>query len=124
MASEVVGGRQQLARLTTTRTGAIAQNAVHMFDPQTIDSYRAFLGEGFEAVQVMSPIDSAGAADLRIQVGSFDYTLAGGGNVITIPGPVSNLRITALNAGVDGVGSDDVLITPLARLKAVGWGGR
>lgn len=122
MASEVVGGREQLARLPTTRTGAIAQNLTFTFDPQTIDAYRAFLGQGFEAVQVMSPVDSAGAADLRIQVGGFDYTLGGGGNVLTIPGPISNLRITALNAAVDGVGSDDVLITPLARLKARGWG--
>lgn len=123
MASEIVGGRSQLARLKTTKTGAVAQNAVFVFAPELdAAAYRSFFGTGFDAVQVMSPIDSAGAADLRIQAGNgFDQVLAGGGNVLTVPGPISQLKITPLNAGVDGVGSDDVLITPLSRLKTERW---
>ena len=124
MASELVGGRAELARLKTTRTGALAQNAVFFFGPELDQAaYQAFYGQGFDAVQVMSPINSAGAADLRVQTGrGFDQVLAGGGNVLTVPGPIASLRITALNAAVGGAGSDDVLITPLSRLKTTGSG--
>lgn len=117
MAAEVVGGRPSLTRLKTTTSGAITQNATFTFDPQTDGAYRAFLGSGFEAVQVMSPVAAAGAADLRVVSASFDAIIPGGGNVLTVPGPVSSLRITALNAAVAGSGADDVRITPIARLK-------
>lgn len=123
MASEIVSGRPQLARLKTTKTGAVLQNGVFTFAPELDqEAYSAFFGTGFDAVQIMSPIASAGAADLRVQTGrGYDNVVAGGGNVITVPGPISQLKITALNAAVAGVGSDDILITPLSRLKTDRW---
>lgn len=109
---------RRLVRLATTATGAVTKDAVFVFDPSVNQAYVAYLGDGFEAVQVTSPSNTTGnAADLEIAVRGDLYALPGGGNTITIPGPVTGMRVTPRNASVTGTGSDNVRITPFARYK-------
>lgn len=117
MASEIrspVG----LSRLKTITSGAVSQDAAFTFDATAnMADYGAFLGRGLDALQITSPIVSTGGADLEIQAGSSTYYLAGGGNVQTIPGPITSVRIVAKNAAIGGTGADQIRITPLSRLK-------
>ena len=117
MASEIQGGRPRLTPLKTTKSGALtAGGGPFVFDPQSDADYRPYLGTGFAAVQITSPI-AAAPADLRVVLGDQEFPVAGGGNVLTIPGPVSSLKIFALTNNVAGSGIDDVRLTPLGVLK-------
>lgn len=117
MASEIQGGRNRLTPLKTSKTGALtAGGAPFVFDPQSDSDYRSYLGSGFAAVQITSPI-AAAPANLRVVLGDQEFSVAGGGNVLTIPGPVSSLKVFALDQAVAGSGLDDVRITPLGVLK-------
>ena len=107
-------------RLSTTRAGALsAGGAPFSLDFRENLTYRAYVGpRGVEAVQITTPIKAGGgAADIEVRIGGTKHILPGGGQIFTIPGPVSYLSIFALNAAVAGSGSDDVFISPLALLK-------